>query len=170
MPIIVNEIPPFLTTVLAGRTVEVGVGARISLVDETDQVILYGSFMFILTIISGWRQATGWESRPPAKPVARSALIRGYHLLAPGRPANCTTSNPAVVFHLFLRQRRCFSVPCRSPAVFPAAGSSNLQFLPQAPGFSVMQAAIVPHFCGSRLEFRYKMRRRGERSFYCLQS
>lgn len=51
MPIIVNEIPPFLTTVLAGRTVEVGVGARISLVDETDQVILYGSFMFIRTII-----------------------------------------------------------------------------------------------------------------------
>lgn len=64
----------------------------------------------------------------------------------------------------------CSRLLALSAAVFPAAGSSNLQFLPQETGFSVMQAAIVLHFCCGRLEFRYKMRRRGERSFYCLES
>ena len=50
MPVSANKIHLFLAAVLTGRSVEVGVGPRISLVDETDQVILHGSFMFHVEI------------------------------------------------------------------------------------------------------------------------
>ena len=50
MPVGVNEIHPFLTAVFAGGTVKVGIGTGIGLVDETDQVILHGSFMFHIEI------------------------------------------------------------------------------------------------------------------------
>lgn len=50
MLVSVNEIHPFLAAVLADRAVEIGVGTRINLGDETDQVILHGSFMFHVEI------------------------------------------------------------------------------------------------------------------------
>ena len=50
MPVSTNEIHPFLTAVLAGRAVEIGVGAGLGLVNETNQVILHGSFMFHVEI------------------------------------------------------------------------------------------------------------------------
>ena len=50
MPVNVSEIHPFLVAVLAGRAVEIGVGAGIGLANETDQVILHGTFMFHVEI------------------------------------------------------------------------------------------------------------------------
>lgn len=50
MLVCVNEIHSFLASVLTGGTVKVSVGTRIVLVDETNEVILHGSFMFHVEI------------------------------------------------------------------------------------------------------------------------
>jgi len=50
MSVHVNEIHPFLAAVLTGRAVEIGVGIRIGLVNESNQVTLHGSLMFHVEI------------------------------------------------------------------------------------------------------------------------
>ena len=50
VPVGIEEIHPFLAAVLTGRAVKVGVGTRIGQIDETDQVILHGNFVFHVKI------------------------------------------------------------------------------------------------------------------------
>ena len=50
MPVSVNEVHPFLAAVLAGRAVEIGIGAWIGLVGGTDQIVFHGGFVFHVEI------------------------------------------------------------------------------------------------------------------------
>lgn len=46
MPVGIQEIHPFLASILTGGAVKVGVGSRIGLVNEADQVVFHGGFVF----------------------------------------------------------------------------------------------------------------------------
>ena len=45
MPVSSKKIHPFLAAVISGGTVKIGVGTWIGLIDESNQVVLQGSFM-----------------------------------------------------------------------------------------------------------------------------
>ena len=46
MPVGMNEIYPFLAAVIAGRTVKEVINARVSLIQQGDEVILVRGFLF----------------------------------------------------------------------------------------------------------------------------
>lgn len=45
MPVGIHKIHPFLAAVFTDRTVKVGVGTWISLIDQPDQIVFHSSFV-----------------------------------------------------------------------------------------------------------------------------
>ena len=50
MPVLAGKIDPLLAAVLTGGTVKPGIGAGKSLIQDADEVVFHGSFMFHIKI------------------------------------------------------------------------------------------------------------------------